>query len=97
MTKHECGMTKELRSLNTRGAGQSFRHSDFVIVLSCRAQSRHLSFHSSASSRTLDKRARRVTDFLPHARLGRNKLRRKPGKQADQIVRDQNLSVAMLA
>src|SRR6266581_245209 len=70
--------------------------SSFVI----RASSffpRHLSLNLGASSRTLDKRARRVTDFLSHTRLGRNKFRCKPRKQADQIVRDQNLSIAMLA
>src|SRR4029077_15161907 len=35
--------------------------------------------------------------FLRHARFGRHKFRGEPRKQSNQIVRDQNLSVAVLA
>src|SRR5438034_11470889 len=54
-----------------------------------------LSFSSAACS--FDKSACSTTYFLSNPRLREHKLWGEPGKQPDQIVRDENLSIAMLA
>src|SRR5438477_4607139 len=69
-------------------------NSSFVLCDSSTAAS---NLNLTASPRLFDESSGSAPNLLPHTRLRRNKLRRKPGKQADQIVRDQNLSVAMLA
>src|SRR6266545_5792094 len=52
---------------------------------------------SRSSTCSLDKCTRSPAYFLCHTRFGRHKFRGEPRKQSNQIVRDQNLSVAMLA
>src|SRR4029077_15004604 len=52
---------------------------------------------SRSSTCPLDKCTRGAAYFLRHTRFGRHKFRGEPRKQSNQIVRDQNLSVAMLA
>ena len=51
----------------------------------------------SAAACSIDEMPRRLPNFFRDLRLRRNKLRREPRKQTDQIVRHQNLSVAMFA
>src|SRR5437588_3630196 len=52
---------------------------------------------SRAGFRAADEDLDRSPNLLRDAGLRRNKLRRKPREQTDQIVRDQNLAVAMVA
>src|SRR5947208_11129456 len=51
----------------------------------------------SRAAHSRDEGLRCLADLIRHARLRRNKLRREPRKQPDQIVRHQNLALAMLA
>ena len=55
---------------------------------------RHLIF---SQLRALNKNLHGFSDFVRNSGLGRDKLWCKPGEQTDQIMRDQDLSVAMFA
>ncbi len=52
---------------------------------------------TNRSARPVDENARGAPDFFGHVHFRRNELRREPGIQTNQVVRDENLPVAMLA
>src|SRR6476469_10535361 len=76
-------------------------NSTFVIRISsflCHIErTRDISDFIRSSTCSLNKSTGGPTYFLGHTRFGRHKFRCEPWKQSNQIVRDQNLSVAMLA
>src|SRR6202035_4141835 len=81
------------------GLDSSFviRHSDFGFRILSFFRGGISNLNLTTSARLFDKGSGSAANLLPHTRLRRNKLRREPWKQADQIVCDENLSVAMLA
>src|SRR4029077_7917360 len=70
--------------------------------LSCRSKNASpartetsLNLIASLSANALHKPVRRVPDLFGHVCLGRDKLRREPGKQPNQIVRHKDLPIAV--
>src|SRR5437588_5633963 len=53
--------------------------------------------HRTCSARSFNKRAGRFPNLIGHPRFGRNEFRSEPREQADQIVRYQNLPIALFA
>src|SRR5437588_1327611 len=53
------------------------------------------SLGQSAAARSFNESADRLANLLGHARLRRNKFRREPRKEADEIVSHQDLPIAM--
>src|SRR4029077_7436637 len=106
MTKHECRSTKNdeakcARNYPTFVISSFGCNSAFVIQISsllCRVErSRDISDFVRSSTCSLNKSTGSAAYFLGHARFGRHKFRGEPRKQSNQIVRDQNLSVTVLA
>src|SRR5436190_10032280 len=90
-----------ITNLNRRPPTLSFGHSDLIrhSSFACHVERSRdpCELNLPAALGPLNKCSRSAAYFLRHARFGRHKFRGEPRKQSDQIVRDQNLSVAMLA
>src|SRR5437660_4566498 len=53
--------------------------------------------HRRCSARSFNESVRRLPNLIGHPRFGRNEFRSEPREQANQIVRYQNLPIALFA